>query len=234
MIARSSYRRGLSVPGDEDFQLAGWFESLLAYVSCLLDEDKNELFYQYWPAQYQLVSKDWLWNHGVLWLSMLLASKIDLPRRLIVHGRWTGSAEPANLTASGSFMMIDEAEESDPGVGFERLAEEFGSDSLRYYFLRDVPFGLDAEFHREHFLYEIEQELGKDLGKLVSRVFTMVEKYFDGVVPPASEDGPDRRIKELLQDVYYDVRDNLQRLQFSLVQAGGLSGRGQAVEVGQE
>ena len=72
VIARSSYRRGLSVPGDEDFQLAGWFESLLGYVSCLLDEDKNELFYQYWPAQYQLVSKDWLWNHGVLWLSMLL------------------------------------------------------------------------------------------------------------------------------------------------------------------
>ncbi len=218
VIARGSFRRGLSMPGDEDFQLAGWFESLLAYVSCLIDEEKNELFFQYWPAQVQLVSKDLLWTHGVLWLAMLLASKVDLPRRLIVHGEWRGSAEPGNLSASGSYVALSEPiEERASGEWFELLAEEFGSDSLRYYFLREVPFGLDGEFDREHFLYEIEQELGKDLGQLVTRVFSMVEKYFDGVVPPSNEGEPDPRIKELLQEVYYEVTGNLERLQFSLV-----------------
>jgi len=168
-ISRSSFEWGIPVPWDESHVVYVWFDALLNYVSAIGYGVDDVEFARRWPA-YHLVGKDIARFHCVIWPAMLMAAGLEVPRGIFGHG-W--------LLVGGEKMSKSKL----TGIAPEQITDVFGSDAFRYYFLSAITFGQDGNFSWEDLSARYQAELANGLGNLASRVVTMVEKYFDGIVP---------------------------------------------------
>src|SRR5262249_48105647 len=177
-LTRHKLRWGVQVPWDPEHVFYVWFDALLNYYSALSYARPGEdLTDSLWPASYHLIAKDILRFHTVYWPALLMAAEIELPERVFVHGY---------LLMEGEKMSKSLGNVLDP---FE-VIERFGADALRFYLLRDVPFGQDGSVSTASFEQRYDSELANDYGNLASRTTAMVEPYRGGAVPPADAAAP--------------------------------------------
>lgn len=163
-ISRKNVTWGIPVPIDKEFTLYVWLDALSFYISVL--GYKSEVYKKFWPPDVQFMAKEILWFHAVIFPALLLSAKImPLPQKIFAHG-W--------LTVNGQKMSKSLGNATDPLY----LVEKYGVDALRYYLLREIPFGEDGDFSEEALKVRVNTELNNDLGNLVSRVLTLVEKQF--------------------------------------------------------
>lgn len=150
-----------------------WFDALLNYISAAGYLQDDERFGSLWPADLHLVGKEIFRFHTVIWPAILFSLRLELPKKVFAHGWWT---------VEGEKMSKSKGNVIDPLT----IISEFGTDSLRYFLMREVPFGVDGDFSRKSFLERYNSDLANGLGNLVSRTLTMIEKYSGGSVPGAT------------------------------------------------
>lgn len=175
-LSRPKLTWGIPVPWDTEQVMYVWFDALLNYVTALgYAREGEDLTEKFWPAQMHVLAKDILKFHAVYWPAFLLAAGLDLPERMYIHGY---------LLLEGHKMSKSLGNTLDP----DEVMDRFGADALRYYLMREVSFGQDGQVSPEGFETRYETELANDYGNLASRTLAMVERYRDGVVPPADPD----------------------------------------------
>jgi len=175
-LTRHKLTWGVPVPWDPEHVFYVWFDALLNYYSALsYAREGEDLTAQLWPASYHLIAKDILRFHTVYWPALLMAAEIDLPEHVFVHGY---------LLMEGEKMSKSLGNVLDPFAVIER----FGADALRFYLLREVPFGQDGSVSTSSFELRYESELANELGNLASRTIGMLDRYRDGAVPAAALD----------------------------------------------
>ena len=175
-LTRHRLKWGVQVPWDHEHVFYVWFDALLNYYTALsYARPGQDLTPRFWPASYHLIAKDILRFHTVYWPALLMAAQIELPRRIFVHGY---------LLLDGEKMSKSLGNVLDPFAVIDR----FGADSLRFYLLREVPFGQDGSVSTASFELRYETELANELGNLASRTISMVDRYRDGAAPQAKPD----------------------------------------------
>jgi len=168
---------GIPLPFDEDYVTYVWFDALINYISIhgSLDDIKSSGF---WPADHNMVGKDILTTHAVYWSTMLKAIGLEPPKNIFAHGWWTVNGQKM----SKSLHNVVEP---------NQLIDQFGVDVIRYFLLREVPFGSDGDFSHKALIGRLNSDLANNLGNLLNRTVNMMGKYFAGVVPTPATDGPE-------------------------------------------
>jgi methionyl-tRNA synthetase len=172
-ISRSAFDWGITVPWDESHVIYVWVDALLNYATAVGYGNDPEEFARRWPA-YHVVGKDILRFHAVIWPAMLMAAGVDVPRGVFAHG-W--------LLVGGEKMSKSKL----TGIAPTEITDVFGSDAYRFYFLSAIAFGQDGSFSWEDLSARYQAELANGFGNLASRTTAMIERYFEGVVPPPGE-----------------------------------------------
>ena len=203
-VSRTSFKWGIPVTFDDAHVVYVWIDALSNYVTALgyLSADDAD-FRKYWPADVHLMAKEIVRFHALIWPAMLMALDLPLPKQVYGHG-W--------LVLDGGKMSKSKGNVIDPVV----LVGKYGLDAIRYFLLREVPFGADSVFSNEALIQRINSDLANDLGNLVSRTSAMIAKYFGGTLPDNPEPGEfDEDLRCLLLDTPGQVERLLDKLQFS-------------------
>ncbi len=170
-ISRTSFDWGIPVPGDDAHIMYVWLDALTNYITAVGYPDTDSAPYQtYWPADLHVIGKDILRFHTVYWPAFLMSAGLPLPKRVFAHGFLNIEGEKMSKSL-GNVMSPD------------ALVGEFGLDQIRYFLMREVPFGNDGSFSREAMIHRINGDLANDLGNLCQRVLSMVGKNCDATVP---------------------------------------------------
>lgn len=206
-VSRTSFDWGIQVPGDSKHVIYVWVDALTNYITSLgyLSED-DSLFNKYWPADVHVVGKDIVRFHTIYWPIFLMALDLPLPKKVFAHG---------------FIMMKDGKMSKSKGnvVSPEMLVERFGLDATRYFLLRELPFGQDGVFSPESFVERTNFDLANDLGNLLNRTVSMINKYFDGKIPvnQAEETEFDHVLQNFAKETIEKYETNMENMQFSIV-----------------
>lgn len=206
-VSRTSFDWGIRVPGDEKHVIYVWVDALSNYITSLgYKSDDDSLFNKFWPADVHVVGKDIVRFHTIYWPIFLMALDLPLPKKIFAHG----------------FIMMKDGKmsKSKGNVVFpEMLVERFGLDATRYFLLRELPFGADGVFSPESFVERTNFDLANDLGNLLNRTISMINKYFDGVIPVENNEPTefDVHLQKQAQEVKMKYEVNMEKMQFSLV-----------------
>jgi methionyl-tRNA synthetase len=183
-ISRTTFQWGIPVPGNDKHVIYVWFDALTNYITALGYPDESGDFSKYWPVDVHLIGKDILRFHTVYWPTFLMAAGLPLPKKVFAHGWWTIEGQKM----SKSLQNVVE-----PNM----LVDKYGVDAVRYFLLREVPFGLDGDFSHSALIHRINSDLANDLGNLLNRSTAMLGKYFGGVLQqPGAETELDAAYRE--------------------------------------
>ncbi|MFH1255732.1 MAG: methionine--tRNA ligase [Candidatus Diapherotrites archaeon] len=172
-VSRTSFTWGIPLPNDSKHFLYVWYDALLNYVSGVDFPEKK--FKEFWPADIHLIGKDILWFHSCIFPAMLFSAGIEPPRSVFVHGFINLGGEKLSKSSG---LVVDPI----------KLAEQYGTDALRYFLLREIPFGEDGNFSEESLRERINNELANELGNLLNRSIVLLEKKCAGKIPSAKTD----------------------------------------------
>lgn len=168
-VSRTSFKWGIPLPNDPEHVIYVWFDALLNYITGLGYPD-GENYKKFWPADVHYVGKDIMWFHVVIWPCILMAADIPLPKTVFGHGF---------INLKGEKLSKSRGINIDPLV----LVDKYGCDNLRYFFMREIPAGMDGDFSEESLIERSNADLADSLGNLLQRTLSMIHKYFDGSLP---------------------------------------------------
>ena len=199
-VSRTSFKWGIPVSFDKDHVIYVWIDALTNYITALgYGSDDDSLFKKYWPADIHMMAKEIVRFHSIIWPAILMALDIELPKKVYGHG-W--------LLFDGGKMSKSTGNVVDPFL----LADKFGADAIRYYLLRDVPFGQDGIYTNELLLKRINSDLVNTLGNLVKRTSAMIEQYFGGVIPaPCKKEAVDDELIKTFVDLPKQVEAEMDK-----------------------
>jgi methionyl-tRNA synthetase len=169
-ISRTTFDWGVKVPGDTEHVMYVWVDALTNYITGVGFPDENDPNWRYWPADVHIIGKDIIRFHAVYWPAFLMSAGIPLQKRVYAHGF---------LFSRGEKMSKSVGNVVDPF----NLADQYGVDQVRYFFLREVPFGQDGNYNHEAIVARINADLANDLGNLAQRSLSMIAKQYEGVLP---------------------------------------------------
>ncbi|MEB6171636.1 methionine--tRNA ligase [Staphylococcus pseudoxylosus] len=205
-VSRTSFDWGIHVKSNPKHVVYVWIDALVNYISSLgYLSDDDSLFKKYWPADIHIMAKEIVRFHSIIWPILLMALDIPLPKKVFAHG-WILMKDGKMSKSKGNVV--------DPNV----LIDRYGLDATRYYLMRELPFGSDGVFTPEGFVERTNYDLANDLGNLVNRTISMINKYFDGELP--AYQGPkhelDKDMEQMALDTVKTFHENMDDLQFSV------------------
>lgn len=206
-VSRMSFDWGVKVPGDPKHVIYVWVDALTNYITALgYGTDNDELFKKYWPADVQVVGKDIVRFHTIYWPIFLMALDLPLPKKVFAHG----------------FIMMKDGKmsKSKGNVVYpDMLVDRYGLDATRYFLLRELPFGQDGVFSPETFVERTNADLSNDLGNLLNRTVSMINKYFDGVIPTENLEATefDAALQRKIEETIEQYEAQMEEMQYHQV-----------------
>ncbi len=206
-VSRMSFDWGVKVPGDPKHVIYVWVDALTNYITALgYGTDNDELFKKYWPADVQVVGKDIVRFHTIYWPIFLMALDLPLPKKVFAHG----------------FIMMKDGKmsKSKGNVVYpDMLVDRYGLDATRYFLLRELPFGQDGVFSPETFVERTNADLSNDLGNLLNRTVSMINKYFDGVIPTENLEATefDAALQQKIEETIEQYEAQMEEMQYHQV-----------------
>ena len=173
-VSRTTFKWGVPVPGDDCHIMYVWLDALTNYITAVGYPDTDGEYATFWPADLHMVGKDIVRFHAVYWPAFLMAAELEPPKRVFAHGWWTNEGQKISKSLGN---VIDPHD----------LVERYGLDQVRYFLLREVPFGNDGDFSHQAMVNRMNGELANDLGNLAQRVLSMIHKNCDAAVPQPGE-----------------------------------------------
>jgi len=197
---KSRLNWGIELPFDSGYVTYVWFDALINYITAPGFLDDNISFDKYWPANMHLIGKDILTTHTVYWPTMLMSAGIELPKTIFAHGWWLMGDEKMSKSSGNVINPMD-------------LIDDYGVDPVRYYLMREMVLGQDANFTLKSFVNRYNSDLANDFGNLLSRISTLINKNYDGYIPEVSSLGDkEKRLKSISIELVKKFDNNMSRM----------------------
>ena len=202
-ISRTTFSWGIQVPNNAKHVMYVWLDALINYLSAIGYPDKK--YKKFWPANVHIIGKDIIRFHAVYWPAFLLAADIEPPKRIFAHGWWTNEGKKISKSLGN---VIDPNE----------IIKTYGIDTLRFFLLREVPFGNDGDFSKKSLQRRMNNDLANDLGNLVQRVLTIINKNLDGKLSKIKQiKENDKKIYEYPEELLKNIEKNYEKQEFHKV-----------------
>ena len=182
---------GIEIPFDKKYVTYVWFDALINYVSAIGYQSDEKKYNTFWPVNFHLIGKDILTTHSVYWPTMLMSAELPLPKSIFAHGWWLSHQTKMSKSLGNVVDPLD-------------LIDSYGVDPIRFYLMKEMVLGQDANFSMDSFIKCYNSDLANDFGNLLSRVTNLINKFYDGVLEPIFDDSIDG------QDVKYAALDSME------------------------